>query len=916
VCTFDDCNIPDRTYESRHEWFQHELQAHRKWWECIDGCNRVFRSLHAFQKHLANEHEILADNDRTIDLVRNCERQESMNTEANCELCGMNLPTLKQLRRHLGKHHEELSLFALPLHMKQDDNDHDEGQVQNDSVSSVAGSDGSLSADQVVCGLCGLSFGDDRGAERSAFIHHVANCQGDQDIRISSIEETDPRFVEAKELLRKKPSVVQTLNDQIFDETLIHHTLRLALPDNVNTWMQLKDWVGKHTLDLNSDQITVLQAIQFRTMVITQESTPADEFQIDHEASSDEVVLATEPSAVFENTVTTLPETRQILIQNLSYRCLPSDLHSLLLTIGQPVDYQIFRDVHTGTFSGHATATFASQEQAQRAAYYLNRVEHMGMTLTVRMALAPLPPSPPREQTRAQFDGVPYFSPEVWATVEFFESMMRFWDPTEDGVTNTWWHIMWNDVHEASLHDNHVHMKGLLVSPSNQPELKDFTMVLEDKEKASSICAKLTHSMERYVTRPMNPETVLEEPSSQSSAGVPFSTFADALRTQNKAEWPLSGAVPCPYPGHHGRMFQNVDALYDHAKAEHATEIAGFSSSEARDMLRDAALKLPRPDAANSGDDSMKVVEEEKDASPNEHHDHGVALHDASPSAANRKVIDYMAANSELDLSGWRNNSSLDDVSLRPSSFKNSIIESSKLHHSDDSNDGNPFQPSTTNTDLQRYMKDVSVQESVRLSCTWKEFAFKAWIRLDQPGEETFNDIQREMVKRSGPIDRANKSLVLMRHPQFQESEPHCQLLDEELLESGWDDTVQWLRVNKITEPEPPHIWGTIIDRSTRESLKNAIESISFVGQVADMEKIDDGMGAGKGSATVSQDLEEATKHMSLPIPRLIQGPPGTGKASVLAALRKLNAERPYIVGDSKSKRISSGIGYCEDEDE
>jgi hypothetical protein len=710
-----------------------------------------------------------------------------MNTEANCELCGMNLSTLTQLRRHLGKHHEELSLFALPSHMKEDDNEHDEGQVENDSASSVLGSDGCLSADQVVCGHCGLSFEDDRGDEQSAFIHHAANCQGDQDIRISSIEETDPRFVEAKELLRKEPSVVQTLDDQMFDETLIHHTLRLALPENVNTWVQLKDWVGKHTSDLNHGQITVLQAIQFRTMIIAQESVLAKEYQIDHDASPDEVVLVTEPSTVFENTT----KAHQIFVQNLSNRCLLSDLHSLLLTVGQPVDYQILRDVHTGTFHGHATATFASQEETQRAAYYLNRVEHMGMTLTVRITRAPFsPPLPPplRGQTRAQFDGIPNLSPEVWATVKIFGSWMQFWDPTEDGVTNTWWHIMWNDLHKASLHDNHVHMKGLLFCSNSQPELKDFTMMLGDKEEASSICAKLIYEMKRCAIKPTDPEIVLEEPSSQSSAGVLSSNFAAALRTQDKVEYPLFGALPCPYPSHHDRMFQNVDSLYDHTKVEHATEIAGFSPSEARKMLRDAALDLRRPNQANRGDDIMKMIEEEKDASLNEHHDHGVALYDVSPSAA---PVRLHATDKDDD-------------------------EDSE----DDSDDWELLLSPTRKMDLERYMKDVSLQDSLRLACMWRGFVFTAWVRLDRPGEETFDDIQREMVKRSVPIDRANKSLLLRRPGRINisgKSKNHYQPLDKELLESGWKDTVQWLRENKIPEPEPPHIWGTIIDRPPRD---------------------------------------------------------------------------------------------------
>lgn len=80
-----------------------------------------------------------------------------------------------------------------------------------------------------------------------------------------------------------------------------------------------------------------------------------------------------------------LTEARGIFIQNLSYKCTLSDLYSLLLTVGQPVDHKLIRDRRTGVFKGAATAAFASKEAAQHAAHYLNRVEHMGMTLSVRM---------------------------------------------------------------------------------------------------------------------------------------------------------------------------------------------------------------------------------------------------------------------------------------------------------------------------------------------------------------------------------------------------------------------------------------------------------------------------------------------------------------------------------------------------
>jgi ankyrin repeat protein len=56
-------------------------------------------------------------------VVRNCERQLSINSEAECQLCRTKLSSLTQLRRHLGKHHQELALFALPSSLEQNDDE-------------------------------------------------------------------------------------------------------------------------------------------------------------------------------------------------------------------------------------------------------------------------------------------------------------------------------------------------------------------------------------------------------------------------------------------------------------------------------------------------------------------------------------------------------------------------------------------------------------------------------------------------------------------------------------------------------------------------------------------------------------------------------------------------------------------------
>ncbi|KAJ9492054.1 hypothetical protein VN97_g1191 [Penicillium thymicola] len=70
MCVFPSCPTPHRLYESRREWFS----------------------------HLQSQHSI----------------SETPNVHVDCPLCLSSLPSGKQLERHVGRHLEELALFALP----------------------------------------------------------------------------------------------------------------------------------------------------------------------------------------------------------------------------------------------------------------------------------------------------------------------------------------------------------------------------------------------------------------------------------------------------------------------------------------------------------------------------------------------------------------------------------------------------------------------------------------------------------------------------------------------------------------------------------------------------------------------------------------------------------------------------------
>ncbi|KAL2696891.1 hypothetical protein AAEP93_002186 [Penicillium crustosum] len=87
LCIFPSCPTPHRLYESRREWFS----------------------------HLQSQHSI----------------SKTPNIPVDCPLCLCSLPSGKQFERHVGRHLEELSLFALP----RSEEDDDEGAISSDEDS-------------------------------------------------------------------------------------------------------------------------------------------------------------------------------------------------------------------------------------------------------------------------------------------------------------------------------------------------------------------------------------------------------------------------------------------------------------------------------------------------------------------------------------------------------------------------------------------------------------------------------------------------------------------------------------------------------------------------------------------------------------------------------------------------------------
>ncbi|KAJ5207885.1 Zinc finger C2H2 [Penicillium cf. viridicatum] len=106
LCVFPNCPTPHRLYESRREWFS----------------------------HLQSQHSI----------------SETPDVHVDCPLCLSSLPSGKQLERHVGRHLEELALFALP----RSEEDDDEAAISSDEDSDKSHDP----VDEGRCPQCDLVF--------------------------------------------------------------------------------------------------------------------------------------------------------------------------------------------------------------------------------------------------------------------------------------------------------------------------------------------------------------------------------------------------------------------------------------------------------------------------------------------------------------------------------------------------------------------------------------------------------------------------------------------------------------------------------------------------------------------------------------------------------------------------------------
>lgn len=140
VCTFDQCTSPDLAFEKSSEWYSHEVQFHRKDWNCNVLGHETYQNEEQFKAHLRQTHPSWFVESQLPSLLKLFGRP-SQAPLSECPFCAdhyqefedveLRLPRLTdedepvirldrvfveagKLKRHIARHLERLALFAVP----------------------------------------------------------------------------------------------------------------------------------------------------------------------------------------------------------------------------------------------------------------------------------------------------------------------------------------------------------------------------------------------------------------------------------------------------------------------------------------------------------------------------------------------------------------------------------------------------------------------------------------------------------------------------------------------------------------------------------------------------------------------------------------------------------------------------------
>lgn len=122
MCTFNYCTAS--IFRTRHEWFAHELESHRRQWSCHI-CSTLFDEASRFEAHVRVAHPENITDEKIQAMAKRASRPVPLEklTANSCAFCndwqpqGNMTDVTMELCRHIGSHQQELAIASIPLHI-------------------------------------------------------------------------------------------------------------------------------------------------------------------------------------------------------------------------------------------------------------------------------------------------------------------------------------------------------------------------------------------------------------------------------------------------------------------------------------------------------------------------------------------------------------------------------------------------------------------------------------------------------------------------------------------------------------------------------------------------------------------------------------------------------------------------------
>ncbi|KAH6883903.1 hypothetical protein B0T10DRAFT_494006 [Thelonectria olida] len=147
VCLSEECTAAEKEFTRRHEWTLHEVENHWKVYCCPCSCSEFFQSRSKCREHIYKSHPDAISTNQLDAMISLSSRPIRAEEGIPCPMCKERLRSVKQYQRHVGRHQEQLAVFALPSIQSPDNGDH-----VNEGISSqidIRSEDMAISDDEV-----------------------------------------------------------------------------------------------------------------------------------------------------------------------------------------------------------------------------------------------------------------------------------------------------------------------------------------------------------------------------------------------------------------------------------------------------------------------------------------------------------------------------------------------------------------------------------------------------------------------------------------------------------------------------------------------------------------------------------------------------------------------------------------------